>query len=109
MSNTISLDGLPEEIQIKIMQVLGRDTLPVKKVTIQEILPDLDLPQAKKEQISKILEPKNIVRAREEETNHARLEALTNKYKNKSNKPNPNIEVLRNELERQKQERRNSR
>jgi hypothetical protein len=104
MSNEISLEGIPQEIKDKIFALLGRDTLQVKKVTLQEVLPTLDLPRDKKEEIQKLLEPKSLERARQDEINHTRLEKI---MKNRSNNPDVSrsIETIRQELRNKKNSR----
>jgi hypothetical protein len=102
MGNEISLNGLPKEIQEKIFHILGRDTLPVKKVTIQEILPELDLPTEKKEQLLKVLSPEFKEQARQ----HERLERLVQKDRTKPDSTKA-IQTLREVLNEQKRKRDN--
>ncbi len=57
MTNEIRLDGLPRDLQDKIIAVLGRDTIPQKPITLEQALPDLDISDDKKKAILEILKP----------------------------------------------------
>lgn len=98
MSEKIDISHLPTELQAQIFDILGKNHIPTKSVTLEQILPDLDLTTEQKEKIIKVLSPES----KREALNHEKLEGLLNKFESKSKKPNPNIKVIKDELEKRK-------
>jgi hypothetical protein len=104
----LDLSGLPKELRDKIIDILEVDNYqPIKKPKLQDVLGEMDLPRDKKNEILKILDPKNVERAKQEELNHTRLENLVNKTRPKPE--SPAVTTLRNELKRRSNERKNAR
>lgn len=95
-NNTIDISRLPAELQERVFEILGKNHIPTKSVTLEQILPELDVTQEQREQLIKVLSPES----KRDVNNHARLESILSKYKGKA--PNPKLQVIKDELQKRK-------
>jgi hypothetical protein len=94
MTNEISLDGLPKDLQDKIVAILGRETIPQKPISITEALPLLDISDDKKKQILEVLKPENKQLVKD----HERLIKLLQKNRNQPSNYEA-LETIRNGMD----------